>query len=92
MEQICYLMKKRPMKNDLVSRLPVKNPSICALYAGGFWKGNVLVAPFEELETMDASEMYSTRLNAKEVIFPKKGELFFLSQMDESEPLEEIET
>ena len=31
-----------------------------------------------ELETMDASEIYSKRLNAKEVIFPKKKEnLFF---------------
>ena len=42
-----------------------------ALYAGGLWKGDVLVADLEELETMDASEIYSKRLNAKEVIFPK---------------------
>ena len=49
-----------------------------ALYAGGIWKGDVLVADFEELETMDASEIYSKRLNAKEVIFPKeKGEFIF---------------
>ena len=26
---------------------------------------------------MDASEIYSTRLNAKEVIFPKQGEFIF---------------
>ena len=45
-----------------------------ALYAGGFWKGDVLIADLEELETMDASEIYSKRLNAKEVIFPKQGE------------------
>ena len=31
----------------------------------------------EELETMDASEIYSKRLNAKEVIFPKQGEIIF---------------
>ena len=43
-----------------------------ALYAGGIWKGDVLVADLEELETMDASEVYSKRLNAKEVIFPKE--------------------
>ena len=63
-----------------------------ALYTGGIWKGDVLVADIEELETMDASEIYSKRLNAKEVIFPKeKGEfIFFQSQMDESKPLEEI--
>ena len=30
-----------------------------ALYAGGIWKGHVLVADLEELETMDASEIYS---------------------------------
>ena len=62
-----------------------------ALYAGGIWKGDVLIADVEELETMDASEIYSKRLNAKEVIFPKQGE-FFPSQMDESKPLEEIKT
>ena len=48
-----------------------------ALYAGGIWKGNVLVADLEESETMDASEIYSKRLNAKEVIFPKEGEFTF---------------
>ena len=49
-----------------------------ALYAGGIWKGDILVADIEELETMDASEIYSKRLNAKEVIFPKeKGEFIF---------------
>ena len=65
-----------------------------ALYAGGIWKGDVLVADIEELETMDASEIYSKRLNEKEVIFfpKKKDSLFFQSQMDESKPLEEIRT
>ena len=37
-----------------------------------------MVADVEELEAMDASEIYSKRLNAKEVIFPKeKGEFIF---------------
>ena len=48
-----------------------------ALYAGRMWKGDVLIADLEELETMDASEIYSKRLNAKEVIFPKQGEFIF---------------
>ena len=49
-----------------------------ALYTGGIWKGDVLVADLEELETMDASEIYSKRLNAKEVIFlQEKGEFIF---------------
>ena len=64
-----------------------------ALYAGGIWKGHLLVTDLEELETMDASEIYSKRLNAKEVIFPKNKEnLFFQSQMDESKPWEKIRT
>ena len=45
----------------------------------------------DEVETMDTSEIYSKRLNAKEVIFPKEMEnLFFQPQMDESNFLEEI--
>ena len=48
-----------------------------ALYAGGFWKGDVLTADLEELETMDASEIHPKRLTAKEVIFPKEGEFIF---------------
>ena len=48
-----------------------------ALYAGRIWKGDVLIADLEELETMDTSEIYSKRLNAKEVIFPKQGEFIF---------------
>ena len=43
----------------------------------GIWKGDVLVADLEELETMDASETYTKRLNAKEVIFPKQREFIF---------------
>ena len=39
---------------------------------------------------MDASEIYSKRLNAKEVKNPKEKEnLFFQSQMDESKSMEE---
>ena len=44
---------------------------------GGIWKGDVQIADIEELGTMDASEIYSKRLNAKEVIFPKHGEFIF---------------
>ena len=48
-----------------------------ALYAVGIWKGDVLIADHEELETMDASEIFSIRLNVKEVIFPKQGKFIF---------------
>ena len=64
-----------------------------ALYAERIRKGDTLVADIEELQTMDASEIYSKRLNAKEVIFPKEnGKFIFQPQMDESNPLEEIKT
>ena len=52
-------------------------PGLFLGYAGGIWKGDVLLADLEELETMDASEIYSKRLNAKEVIFHQKGEFTF---------------
>ena len=52
------------------------------LYAGGIWKGGILVADIEELETMDASEIYSKRLNAKEVIFPKENGKFVFPVAD----------
>ena len=50
-----------------------------ALYAGGIWKGDILVADIEELETMDASDIFSTRLSAKEVIFPEENQKFIFS-------------
>ena len=53
-----------------------------ALYAWGIWKGDILVADLEELETMDASEIYSKRLNAKEVIFPNENGKFISPAAD----------
>ena len=32
-----------------------------ALYAEGFWKGDIMAADIEELEPMDASEIYSKK-------------------------------
>ena len=49
-----------------------------ALYAGGNWKGDVLLADLEELETMDASEIYSKKDSMrKRWYFPKKKENLF---------------
>ena len=59
---------------------------------GEFGRVTYWLQTLEELETMDASEIYSKRLNAKEVIFPKEKGEFFHSQMDKSNPLEEIKT
>ena len=62
-----------------------------ALYAGGIWKGDVLIADLEELETMDASEIYSKRLNSKEVLFPKQnGQFIFPIADGRIKPLEKI--
>ena len=62
-----------------------------ALHAEGIWKGDIMVAHVEELETMDASEIYAKRLNAKEVIVSeRKWKIIFLSKMDESNFQEEI--
>ena len=44
-------------------------PRITLCTRGNFGRGDVLIADLEELETMDASEIYSKRLNAKERIY-----------------------
>ena len=48
------------------------------LYTGRIWKGDILVAGLEKLEDMDASEIHSKRLNAKEVMLLESGEEFIL--------------
>ena len=58
------------------------------LYAGGIWKGDILVADIEDLEEMDASELYARRLNAKEG--RKEVEFSFSrSKMEQSKSLGE---
>ena len=54
----------------------------CALYAVRNWKGDIMVADIEELETMDASEISSKRLNAKEVTFPRENGKFIFPVAD----------
>ena len=42
------------------------------------WNGDILVADIEELENVDASEIYPRRINAKEVLIsPKRDEFIF---------------
>ena len=57
------------------SYLDCSSDTLCT--RGGISKGDVLIADPEELETMDASEIYSKRLNAKDVVFLQKGEFTF---------------
>ena len=40
------------------------------------WKGDILVADVEEMDNLAASELHAQRLNAREVLMPKKGEEF----------------
>ena len=48
-----------------------------ALYAGGIWKGDILVADIEELETMDASKSTLEDSMQKRWYFPKKKKNLF---------------
>ena len=50
-------------------------PRIC-ISRGGNWKGDILVADTEELEKIDASNLYPRR-NAKEILPPQKGRQFY---------------
>ena len=53
----------------------------CALYAGGMWKSDIMVADIEELETMDASKIYSKKDSMqRKFYFPKKMENNFSSR------------
>ena len=47
-----------------------------ALYAGGIWNGDTLVADVEEIQNLDVSGIKIRRLNAKEVLVPKHGDKF----------------
>ena len=53
-----------------------------ALFAGGIWKGDLMVADIEELEKMDASKIHARSLVAKKVFVPKNGEHFIFSIAD----------
>ena len=49
-----------------------------ARYAARIWKGDIMVADIQELDEMDASELYARRLNAKEVSTPqRRGNFIF---------------
>ena len=47
-----------------------------------FGKGDILVADIDELEKMDASEIYPRRINAKEVLTPQKAYNFIFPIAD----------
>ena len=47
-----------------------------------FWKGDILIADLEELEKLDASEIYPRRINAKEVLIRQKDDEFIFPVAD----------
>ena len=49
----------------------------CALHAEGIWKGDVLVADLEELETMDASEIYSKKTQCERGDISQTRRIYF---------------
>ena len=68
------MVEYHPISGKDISRLHQFGPKVLpgifrsyVLYAGGIWKGDIMVADIEELEEMDASEAHARRLNAKEV-------------------------
>ena len=48
-----------------------------ALYAGGIWKGDVLIADLQELETMDASEIYSKKTQCERGDISQTRRIYF---------------
>ena len=55
-----------------------------ALFAEGIWEEDTLIAEIEELEKLGASELYSRRLNAKEVLITQKDWDFVFPMEDGS--------
>ena len=83
------MVEYHPNSAKDLSRLHQLGPNVLpgillgfALDVGGIWKGDILVADIEELEQMDASEIYAKRLNAKEVLTPMSGEKFIFPIAD----------
>ena len=52
------------------------------LIAGEIWKGDILIADLEELEKLDASEIYPRRIKAKEVLVTQKDDEFIFPIAD----------
>ena len=62
-----------------------------SMNVGGIWKDDLMVADLEELETMDASEIYSKKTQCERGDISQTRRIyFFQSQMDGSKLREEI--
>ena len=62
-----------------------------AFYVGGIWKGDMMVADIEELETMDASEIYSKKTQCERGDISQTRRIYFSNRRwTNQNPLEEI--
>ena len=52
------------------------------LIAVRLWKGDIMIADLEDLEMMDASEIYPQRIEAKEVLMKQKNDEFLFPFAD----------
>ena len=52
------------------------------LYAGGIWKGYIMIADIEELEKMDAPEIFTSENQCERSVDTTKGEEFIFSKAD----------
>ena len=52
------------------------------LIAGWIWKGDILVADLEDLETLDASDIYPRRIKANEVLISQEDDEFIFPIAD----------
>ena len=92
------VVRYHPISAKDISRVHPFGPKVLpgtflvyVLYAGGIWKGDIMIADIEELEEMDASEIHARRLNAKKVLTPMKGDNFIFPVADGTvKTLEEI--
>ena len=69
--------KNKARLHQFGNRVPPGSFMRCVLYAGRIWNGDIFVADVEELQNLDASGIHARRLNAKEVLEPKNGDVFY---------------
>ena len=79
------MVEYHPISAKDISRLHQFGPKVLpgiflgyVVYVGGIWNGDIVIADIEELEEMDASELHDRRLDAKGVLTPIKGDIFYL--------------
>ena len=87
---IGYLTKLRERQStnsSICKEIVTKNLSRICFDRGWIWEEKILTAEIEELEKLDASETYTRRLNAKEVLITQRDEQFVSPMADGSAKL-----